>query len=348
MTFYKYMKLGLLGCFATILAALSHPAIAQSQEGVEANKGRLGILSARSSDTHAAVTADIARVLDGKSGLRIVPYLGPGSVQNIDDVLGFRHADMALINSDAMTYRRLLEPNSDQLNNIFYIAQLFSLEMHLITRTDTGISSISDLNGRRIASGESKSGTFLTASLLLRSAGIRATAIALPIEDSLLELKDGTIDAVFYLGGRPSATLQKISADEGLVLANIPHSSAMASVYGRSELTSEDYPTLVQDKFIETVSVNVVLAMRGSPPAGSNEYTAIRSFVSEFIRNSAQFQRPPSHPKWANFSFETEIDGWERSPIVLDVLAGKEPEVQEQATIEDLMLQVIEENNSNN
>lgn len=316
---------------------------AESAQAIDVNKGRIGLLTATSTGTHSAVGADMARILDGKSKLRVVPYLGLGSVQNIEDLMTFRHADMALINSDALISRRLQNQDDERLDRIRYMAKLFSIELHVIARTDGGVNSISDLNGRRVATGEGRSGSFLTSSLLLRSSGVRATAIALPDEEGLEALKEGVVDAVFVLAGKPSALLRQITSDEELLLINIPLTDNIRSVYGTAQFTSDDYPNLVRDKFVETVSVDVILAAYGNPPKGSQEYKTMRAFVEELDNNTSQFLRPPSHPKWADFSLETEVTGLERHDVVASFLSGTEEEEAPQLSIEDLMRQTTEQ-----
>ncbi|MEM7058569.1 MAG: TAXI family TRAP transporter solute-binding subunit [Pseudomonadota bacterium] len=309
----------------------------------EINRGRIGLLTGSASGTGLSIAADLARVLDGKSNLRIVPYLSSGSVANIEDLTSFRFADMALINSDALLSQRLRNPDDERLNNINYVARLFTNEVHVITRADSGIDSLSDLVGRRFAAGEARSGTFLTASLLLRATGVRATAIAMPTDAGFDALADGTVDAVFMLAAKPSAFLRKITSEENLALVQVPITENIRSVYKPGEFTSVDYPGLVRDKFVETVSVDVILAAYGNAPEGSDKYRRIHAFVSELERNGAQFLRPPSHPKWQQFSFDEEVGDLPRNAAAVAALSGEEAVKTDRPSILDLMRQGVDQ-----
>lgn len=332
--------------FACAVAAASMVATATVSEAAdprELNRGRIGLLTGASTDTSLNVGADMARILDGKSNLRIVPYLSSGSIDNIDDLMTYRFADMALINSDALLSRKLRDPNDQRLGRINYLARLFTNEVHIITRGDSGIDSIIDLQGRRFAAGEARSGSFLTASLLMRASGVRATAIAMPTEDGLFALEDGTVDAVFFLAAKPSAFLRKLTADANLALVRVPMSENIRAVYKPSEFSSEDYPGLVRDKFVETVSVDVILAAYGNPPVGSEKYTKFSNFVTELQRNQSQFNRPPSHRKWQEFSLDDVVDGIDRNEAAVAVLSGQETKQADRPSIFDLMKEGVDQ-----
>ncbi len=331
---------------ACSLAAVSMVVTATASSAAdprELNRGRIGLLTGASTDTSLNVGADMARILDGKSNLRIVPYLSSGSIDNIDDLMNYRFADMALINSDALLSRKLRDPNDERLSRINYVARLFTNEVHIITRGDSGVDSIIDLQGRRFAAGEARSGSFLTASLLMRASGVRATAIAMPTEDGLIALEDGTVDAVFFLAAKPSAFLRKLTSDANFALVRVPISDNIRAVYKPSEFSSEDYPGLVRDKFVETVSVDVILAAYGNPPVGSEKYKKFTAFVTELQRNQSQFKRPPSHRKWQEFSLEEDVDGIERNGAAVAALSGQETEQAARPSIFDLMKEGVDQ-----
>ena len=316
---------------------------ALASDARELNRGRIGLLTGEASGTDASVAADLARILDGKSSLRIVPYLSSGSVANVEDLTTFRFADMALVNADTLLSMRLSNPEDERLQRVNYVARLFTDEVHIITRADSGLNSISDLQGRRIAAGTARSGTFVTTRLLLRTLGIQATAIALPTEDALFALEDGDVDAVFLLAAKPSAFLRKINAEDNFTLLPVPLTPELEVVYKSGEFTSEDYPGLVRDKFVETVAVDVILATYGNAPVGSEKYNKIKAFVTELQRNRAQFLRPPSHQKWLEFSFDEEVADLARNEAAVAALSGDDAAEPARPSILELMRQGVDQ-----
>ena len=326
--------------FSTILATFDVPKPLSADEGHNGlSQNRINILTGSSQSIHARIGADLARVLNGQNGLRIVPYLTAGSVQNLDELMIVDDIDLALINSDVLVSRRVQAPDDFRLRDVNYIARLFTNEMHLIARNQSGITNISDLNGLRVAAGETGSGTFLTASLLLRSMDIQTIVIAVPEEDALRALANGSVDAVFVLAGTPARSLRKINEDADLHLVNIPLSRGLESVYGSEVLTSKDYPNLVQDKPIETITVDVILAGYGDLIASSAKHRKLVSFVEALDVGIEQLRTEPNHPKWSEFIFADTVQGWKRNQAANDYLSKNETGADQSLSIKNLMLE---------
>jgi TRAP transporter TAXI family solute receptor len=326
--------------FASILIAFNVPKRLNAAEELDGlNQYRINMLTGSSQSIHARIGADIARVINGQNGLRIVPYLSAGSVQNLDDLMAHDSIELALINSDVLVSRRVQAPDDFRLRDVNYFARLFTNEMHLIARNQSGITNISDLNNLRVAAGETGSGTFLTASLLLRSMGIQSRVIAVPEEEALRSLANGTVDAVFVLAGTPARSLHMIKEDAGLHLVNIPLSRDLESVYGSEVFTSKDYPNLVQKNPVTTITVDVILAGYGDLIANSAKHLKLASFVEALEGGIDQLRTEPNHPKWSEFIFSDIVQGWKRNKAANDYLPKNQTGVDQSLNIKDLMLE---------
>ena len=71
-----------------------------------ANAGTVGVIAGGIDGTYARIAADLAAVLDEPDGLRVLPILGKGSVQNISDILALRGVDVGIVQSDVLAYAR--------------------------------------------------------------------------------------------------------------------------------------------------------------------------------------------------------------------------------------------------
>ena len=79
----------------------------------------------------------------------------------------------------------------------------------VIARTDAGINSIADMRGKRVSTGAPNSGTEVIANRMLEAAGLdpakdiqaQRTELGKTVEG----MKDGSIDAMFWSGGLPTA-----------------------------------------------------------------------------------------------------------------------------------------------
>jgi uncharacterized protein len=95
------------------------------------------------------------------------------------------------------------------------LARLYNNYTQVVARSGSGIESVADLRGKRVSTGSPNSGTEVIAVRLLRAAGlnpesdIQRQALGLP--ESVQGMKDGTIDALFWSGGLPTAGITDLT-----------------------------------------------------------------------------------------------------------------------------------------
>ena len=91
------------------------------------------------------------------------------------------------------------------------LAVLYSSYSHLVAGADAGISAITDLRGRVVSTGAAGSGTTVIAHRMLQAAGLDPARDireqSLGVAQSVDALKDGKIDAFFWNGGLPTASI---------------------------------------------------------------------------------------------------------------------------------------------
>ncbi len=92
------------------------------------------------------------------------------------------------------------------MTDLRVLAFLYDDSVQIITRREARIKTMAELKNRRIAVGEEKSDVFYTATALLKAAGIgpkNARFVTLPIDQALVALGQGDLDAVFAIDGYP-------------------------------------------------------------------------------------------------------------------------------------------------
>lgn len=102
-----------------------------------------------------------------------------------------------------------------KVENIAFIGHIYPEVLQVVTRESTGIKSIKDLKGKRIAIGPPGSGTQAAAKLILEAHGIKEgdyEAYQEAFGDAKSKLQDGTIDASFGLLGLPEAGFDELQA----------------------------------------------------------------------------------------------------------------------------------------
>ncbi|PXX58861.1 hypothetical protein DFR70_113196 [Nocardia tenerifensis] len=94
------------------------------------------------------------------------------------------------------------------------LARLYPSYTEVVVRADSGITSLSELRGKRVSTGSPKSGTEMLARRLLRAGGLNPDSdIAvnrLDLGKAVAGMKDGSLDALFFTGGLPTPGLTEL------------------------------------------------------------------------------------------------------------------------------------------
>jgi TRAP transporter TAXI family solute receptor len=129
-----------------------------------------------------------------------------GSVENIRRVNG-GEAEMGLsFASDVHeAYHGLEQFKGKPLTNIRAVGLVFFGVAHAITFADSGIRTVEDLAGKRVAVGTPGSGTFASAERVFRSLGVWDKINRIPLLGAQAgeAMSDGKADAFFWTGPEP-------------------------------------------------------------------------------------------------------------------------------------------------
>ena len=295
------------------------PAPAPVKSAQESYRSRLNenvvtIMAGRPNGTDLEIAADIAAVLDDGENLRILPMVGKGAAQNVRDVMFLRGVDMGITQANILRYfAKSGELGSNFVNQITYIAKLFTEEIHILARPD--ITDIKQLDGKSVNFGDEGSGTDITAHLIFEAFGITVQVVHLGDADAILKLQSGEIAAALILGAKPMSGLATLKDAYGLKLLPIPYAKDLENDYYPATLSHDDYPALIADGArVDTVAVCTVLVAFNWPQDGAR-YQRLSKFVDAFFGKFDQFFAPPRNPKWREVNFAATLEGWHRSPL---------------------------------
>ena len=116
---------------------------------------------------------------------------------------------------------------------------LYPNRMHLVSVEGKGIAKFADLKGKRVSTGSPGSATEVMAFRLIEAAGMDKDKDMkrerLGAAESVNAIKDGKIDAFFWVGGLPTAAVSDLANSPGMKLKMIDHAElvpAMNKKYG--------------------------------------------------------------------------------------------------------------------
>ena len=214
---------------------------------------RLSIATGSTEGVYYSVGRSLADILS-----KYIPYLEamaevtPASVDNCLFV-GQKKADLALTVADiAWDAYQGKKPFKEKMA-LRTVVVLFPNTMHVVTIEGKGIEKIKDLRGKKVSTGSPGSGTEVMALRLLGAYGLDPNRDLIrekmSVSESVRAMKDGKIDAFFWVGGLPTAAIVDLGITPGVKMKLVGAAEVIAKMretYGPFYLTgvipSKTYP----------------------------------------------------------------------------------------------------------
>ena len=167
-------------------------------------------------------------------GMQATAEVTGGSVDNLKLIgsgkpyIGFSMTDAGL---DAYKGEDKFKGNKVPLRTLMV---LYPNRMHVVTVEGRGIAKMADLKGKRVSTGSPGSATEVMAFRVIEAAGLDKDKDLkrerLSVAESVNAVKDGKIDAFFWVGGLPTAGVTDLANTPGTKLKLIDHSEVVAAM----------------------------------------------------------------------------------------------------------------------
>lgn len=262
------------------------------------------------SNTYQQLAGDMAAVLDVRSKLRVLPVVGYGSLQNVEDLLYLRGIDVGMVHSDVMRHldqRGILRSAKRKLR---FITKLYDEPLHLLV--NSSVTDIRQLDGQTVIVGRPGSGNEMSALTLISELRLTPKLVHVPFEDGVEQVRDGRAAAMFVVTRRPAKKLRNLTADGQLRFMQIPVTKRLAETYEPVQLTSEDYPNLIAPgETVETPQMAAVLAVYNWQP-GSPRYENVTAFIADFAEKIPALMQASRKDVWEKLEPNAPVKGWTR------------------------------------
>jgi len=203
-------------------------------------------------------------------GMQATAEVTGGSVDNLKLVgrgkpyVGFTMTDAA---QDAFRGEDKFKGNKVPLKTLMI---LYPNRMHVVSVEGRGVSKMSDLKGKRVSTGSPGSATEVMAFRLIEAAGLDKDADMkrerLGVAESVNAIKDGKIDAFFWVGGLPTAAVTDLANTPNTKIKMIDHADAVAAMnkkygnlYVADVIPKDTYKGMDADNHQATV-MNILVA----------------------------------------------------------------------------------------
>ena len=168
----------------------------------------------------------------GVPGLVATALSANGSVANVNGI-GGSTLESGFSQSDVATWAHTgtgIWEGREPVEKLRAIANLYPETIHLVASAASGIASVADLAGKRVSLDEPGSGTLVDAQIILGAYGLSEddiTAAYLKPDQAAERMRDGAMDAFFFVGGFPAGAIAELASQNDIRL--IPISGAEAT-----------------------------------------------------------------------------------------------------------------------
>ena len=190
------------------------------------------------------------------------------SVANIN-LLQQGKVDLAFVQNDIAYYAANgVEMFKDKkVAGLKGLATLYPETIQIVALDKSGITSLDQIKGKRVAVGAAGSGTEANARQILEAYGITYKDISvqyLSFGEASSALKDGNVDVAFVTAGHPTAAIQDIATQNKVVLIPVDAAKADALIakypfYTKVNIPAKTYTN--QDADVSAVAVRCMLVV---------------------------------------------------------------------------------------
>ncbi|WP_432357312.1 TAXI family TRAP transporter solute-binding subunit [Sporosarcina sp. UB5] len=182
------------------------------------------IATGGSSGPYNIIGTTLANEYSNEFGVNSKPQSTGASVENIN-LIKEGKVEMAFVMSDVLTEATEGIGNfPEKVDKVQQIAALYPNYVQIVTTADSGIKTIEDLKGKRVAVGDQNSGVEVNARNLLNGFGITYDDLKvdyLGYAEAADGLKSGSIDAAFLTSGLPNSSVMELAASIDLALVAV-------------------------------------------------------------------------------------------------------------------------------
>ncbi|MDG6894161.1 TAXI family TRAP transporter solute-binding subunit [Volucribacter amazonae] len=183
------------------------------------------IATGGASGPYNIIASTLAEIYSNQLGTNSKTQTTGASVENLN-LLNQKKVEMAFVMSDVVNDALQGTGNfPNKIDNVAQVAALYPNYVQIVTSKQSGIKTISDLKGKRIATGAQNSGVELNARTLLAGFGISYDDIRvdyLGYAEAADALKAGSLDAAFLTSGLPNSALMELQQGFDLQIVEIP------------------------------------------------------------------------------------------------------------------------------
>ena len=248
----------------------------------------------------------------GVPGLVATAVASNGSVANVNGIAGgslesgFSQSDVAYWAHSGTG----IFADKGAVEKVRAIANLYPESIHLVARADAGINSVADLKGKKVSLDEPGSGTLVDARLILEAYGLGEADVEaefLKPNQAADLMRDGNMDAFFFVGGFPAGAITELATSLPITLVPITGAEAEGlrgkyQFFAKNVVPAGTYQGVDADT--ETVSVGAQWITSTDQPDD-----LVYEITKALWNKNSRALLDSGHAKGKSITLETALDG---------------------------------------
>ncbi|MGR3572292.1 TAXI family TRAP transporter solute-binding subunit [Brevirhabdus sp.] len=315
----KLTKRSLLGLVAAAATALAIPALAQAPQFFRIGTGGtagtyypIGGLIANAISSPPGSRACDQGGSCGVPGLIATALSANGSVANVN-AINAGTLESGFSQSDVATWAQTgtgIWADRKPVEKLRAIANLYAETIHLVAAADSGIESVADLKGKAVSLDEPGSGTLVDARIILDAYGLSEDDVQakfLKPDQAAERMRDGAMDAFFFVGGFPAGAIAELASQKAIKLIPISGAEAEAvtgkyTFFAANTVPAGTYDGVDQD--VTTLSVGAQWVTSADQPE-----ELIYQVTKALWNDNTRKLLDAGHAKGKEITLDTALDG---------------------------------------
>ncbi len=259
-------KLALIGALIALVSMALVGCGGSGGEKKSSGQKFINIATGGTAGTYYPIGGAMAEIMNKAiPGMNASAQSTGASVANIN-MLKDGSVDLAIVQNDITYYAANgVEMFKDKkMDNLRGIATLYPETCQIVTLADSGIETVADFRGRRVAVGAAGSGAEANARQIMEAYGVTYADITvqyLSFGEASNALKDGNVDVAFVTAGYPTAAIQDIASQRKIRLIPVDTAQADRLIAKYPFYTKTKIPAGTYAGFDSDVSAVSVMAM---------------------------------------------------------------------------------------
>ena len=235
-----------------------------------------------------------------------------GSVANVNGIAG-GSLESGFSQSDVATWAQKgtgIFEGKPNVPGLRMIANLYPETIHVVVKKGSGIKTISDLKGKRVALDEPGSGTLINARLVLAAYGVQETDIKpeyIKPNQAGDKMKDGSLDAFFFTGGAPAGAIAELaSSGSGIELLPIDGPQAQGLRMASPFFANDSIPA---DTYKGVAAVNTLAVGAQWVTLDKVDTETVYQITKALFSDATQKALQAGHPKGKMITLKNAVQG---------------------------------------